>query len=976
MYPNLTPSLVVLLAVAAAVATFIAVRRPFLRKLALRQVSRRRTEAALVIAGSMLGTAIIVGSLIVGDTLNFSVKQSAYTNLGPIDEIVASASLALGREAEQRLHPLLSDPNVDGLLTAHGDQVTVTDGTGASLRAEPRATAWDVDFSQAATFGGPDSGLTGPVPPPGAAVINADLANALDAKPGDVLTFYLYGRPREVRVARVVPTRGLAGVGTGAVARNAFFAPGTLEAAAAEAGIEPHTFTFVSNAGGVESGNRYTDEVTSQIRILLGSLSTKGVAVDQAKQRVLDQATAAGNALGSLFLFIGSFAIIAGVMLLVVIFAMLAEERKSELGMLRAIGMKRSRLVRTFILEGTTYALIASLIGIVVGIGVGRSVVIVAARIFNRMPVGEGGLALTFHVTPVTIVNGFALGFLIAFATVVVTSLRISRINIIAAIRDLPVEGGRRLRRRWVIFSTVLAGACLVASAFAIAQSQAVGTYLFPALALLLLCPLLVRVAPARWVYTAVPLAILAWALLANVVRPSILDRTSTAGYVILGVILTFSAVFLVTQNEGLITRPLRPVADRPTPRGLAVRLGIAYPVARRFRTAAILIMYSLVVFTLVLMTVLGAMIGASVDNEVANASGGFAVRADFNPSSPIVDPAGTFTFGGLGERVQAAAPLVVAQAKVEGLAGFTKPIDAMLVGADSAIVLDGLFPLTKRMSVFSSDRMAWLSALSDPRYVIVDQFLGQAGGGPPTTPFVPGDTLSLVDPSTGQTQQKIIAGILKSATGFYGIANSGVVPPVIEGSAAVQSQFGTDASLASAFVKLMPGVSDASLASELEVRFLGNGVVATSIRQAVERNMAATRGFFQLMQGFLMLGLLVGIAGLGVMMVRAVRERRRSIGVLRALGFQAKTVRRSFMVESSFVALEGILIGTVLAIVTSYLLFANYQVFKGSGIGFPVPWATITAVVASAAIASLVVTMWPARRAAAIRPAVALRVE
>jgi putative ABC transport system permease protein len=240
----------------------------------------------------------------------------------------------------------------------------------------------------------------------------------------------------------------------------------------------------------------------------------------------------------------------------------------------------------------------------------------------------------------------------------------------------------------------------------------------------------------------------------------------------------------------------------------------------------------------------------------------------------------------------------------------------------------------------------------------------------------VPGDTLTLVNPSTSQTQQKTIAGILKSATGFYGIANSGFVAPVIESQAAARAQFGPDARLAGALIRLAPGVSDTVAVSDLEAQFLSSGLVATSVRQAVERSMAATRGFFQLMQGFLMLGLLVGIAGLGVMMVRAVRERRRSIGVLRALGFQARTVQRSFLTESSFLALEGILIGAGLAIVTSFLLFNNYSSFKGSGIGFPVPWMTIGLVVAAAAIASVLVTLWPARRAAGIRPAVALRVD
>src|SRR4030095_12666847 len=66
--------------------------------------------------------------------------------------------------------------------------------------------------------------------------------------------------------------------------------------------------------------------------------------VETPKQDTLEAAKVAGGSVGSLFLFIGSFAIIAGVLLLVNVFVMLAEERKGELGMLRAVGMKRGRL--------------------------------------------------------------------------------------------------------------------------------------------------------------------------------------------------------------------------------------------------------------------------------------------------------------------------------------------------------------------------------------------------------------------------------------------------------------------------------------------------------------------------------------------------------------------------------------------------------------------------------------------------------
>jgi putative ABC transport system permease protein len=987
LYPNLTPPLVGLLGAALAVAAFIAVRRPFLRRLALRQVARRRGEAALVIMGSVLGTAIIIGSLIVGDTLNFSVKQVAYKNLGPIDEIVSSTSIAKGDEAVRQVERLRGDPDVDGILTLRGDQAAVTRGSGGGRTAEPRASVWEVDFAQAAAFGGAadgGSGLSGPAPGAGEAVINADLAKAVGARDGDVLTFYLYGRPTDVRVARVVATNGVAGAGNGSVSRDAFFTTGTLvraaeaahAAAPAAPAAEPHTFSFVSNTGGVESGNKRSDAVAAKLKTALGPLASQGTSVEKPKQDVLKAAVQAGNGLGSLFLFIGSFSIIAGVLLLVNIFVMLAEERKSELGMLRAVGMKRGRLVRSFMIEGTVYALVASLLGILIGVGVGRAVVVVAARIFNGFSDDNGGFNLAFKFTSVSIFNGFAMGFLIAFVTVTLTSMRISRVNIIAAIRDLPNEGGRRLKRRWVALSTVAAALFGALSAVAIAGSKGVGVYLYPSLAVLALCPLLVRLVPKRWAYTGAALAVLAWGLSANTLRPKVFDDGSTATFIVLGSLLTFSAVFLVSQNQEFLTRPLQPLIARPTLAGLATRLAVAYPIARRFRTGAILIMYGLVVFTLVLITVLGNLIGATTDSEVANASGGYAIRADFNPSAPVADPARTLTSGRFAGQVAAVAPLTVTDGKVTNLnPKFTDPLDVAVVGAGPDLSENGLFPLTKRLDRLGDDRAVWQAVQSNPGYVILDQFLGQNGGGPGSVAYTPGDTFTLTDPRTGTAERKTIAGILKSGQGFQGIGGQVFASPLIMSQTAARVQFGSAAKLAAAFVKPAAGVSDEALSAELQGQYLPESLVATRIRHQVEQQFAANRGFFQLLQGFLALGLLVGIAGLGVVMVRAVRERRRTIGVLRALGFQAHTVQRAFLTESSFIALEGIVLGTVLSIVTSYLLFNNDKDLKGAGIGFPIPWANIAVLVLAAAVASVLATAWPARQAAKIRPAVALRI-
>jgi putative ABC transport system permease protein len=974
VYPNLTPYLVGLAGAGLLATVALALRGPLARRLALRQVNRRRAEAALVVAGSVLGTAIIVGSLVVGDTLDFSFKQDAYRTLGVVDEVVSSPDPARGAEAARRLERLRDDPAIDGLLTVrrHGAAVAKGDGqAGGAGKGEPQAAVLEVSFPEAVRFEGPGSALAGPPPGGGRVVLNDRLAGALDARAGDRLTFHLYGRQVELEVARVVPTRGLAGFG----GRGAFVEPGTLQWTAGAVGgrAGPETLTLVSNNGDVEGGAAATDQVKGKLQAALGPLTATGTAVETPKQEVLEQAETIGGEIGSLFLFIGSFAIIAGVMLLVNVFVMLAEERKPELGMLRAVGMRRGRLVRGFIIEGAVYALVASALGLVAGLGVGRAVVEVTARIFAGFGPDDGGLDLVYTVTSTSLVNGFAAGFLIGFLTVALTSIRISRINIIAAIRDLPPEAGRRLKRRWVVASTLAGAGFGAAAVVAVAGSQGVGTYLYPALAVVALCPLLVRVLPRRAVYTGASLAVLGWGLAANTVRPKVFDDGSTATFIVLGVVLTFSAVLLVSQNQELLLRLLR----RPSASGLASRLAVAYPVARRFRTGATLIMYGLVVFTLVLISVLGSVIDSGVDQAVAQASGGYALRVDYNPSAPVDDPA-RLTRGRFAGRVTGVAPLEAAEARVLGVPGTVKPAPATAVGVTPALAAHGLFPFDARLDrLGGDDRAVWRAVLADPRYLVLDQYLGQEGAGMGAVTYRPGDTLTVVDPGTGRQERKVIAGILADSTAFDGLGTGGgeFGNPVLMAAAGLREQFGARVRPSAALLALAPGVSDLAVAADLQGEFLPQGLVATRIQHVVEQDFAANRSFFQLLQGFLALGLVVGVAGLGVVMIRAVRERRRTVGVLRALGFPAGVVRRAFLLESSFVALEGILLGTALSIVTSYLLFRNDDDLQGSGVPFPIPWMNISLLVLATAAASLAATAWPARQAARIRPAVALRI-
>lgn len=971
MYPNLLLPLLGTLGVALLALLLVAVRQPVVRRLALRQVARRRTEAALVISGSVLGTAIIVGALVVGDTLNFSVRQEAYRTLGPVDERIVSTDASAGRDVAARLQSLAADPDVDGVLTAQVTQAAATNGNGSTPVAEPRVLAWQLDLDSAARFGaaGGGSGLSGPAPPPGQVVLNEPLAHSLKVGAGQLITVYLYGQPVDYTVARVVPQEGLAGTGLGGrVNRNVFLPPGALDAA----GDQARTVTMVSNRGGVEAGEKLTDPVTAKIRTVLGPDAARA-AVDTPKHTVLQQARETGDALGALFLMIGSFSIIAGALLLVNIFVMLAEERKAHLGMLRAIGLKRSRLVGSFSLEGAAYALAAVLPGVAIGIGVGWGVAVIAAQIFRSWSVDGSGLDIAFAITPTSLLNGAALGLVIALAAIVATSVRISRFNIIAAIRDLPADTGRRTRRRLLVVSSALSVLCAVAAVPAIARSQAEQTYLLPALAVALAVPAARRVMPRRAATSLAAGLVLIWTLVASVVRPAVFDSPSMAVYVILGSLAAFSAVVLVSENQRALVRPLRRLMNRPTQQGLAARLAAAYPLAKRFRTGSTLVMYTLITLVLVLLTQISGIMNASVDRAVADATAGYTLRLDYNPQATGGDPLAGLRSAAYAGQVSGVTPLLNARGQsTDPGHRTTKPLETAVVGvpADAATG----FSFHDRLPGLPDDPAVWAALGTHPEYVVLDNFFGHTGG-PSGKFYAPGDMLTLTDPVSGRTEQKTIAGVLDSGLAFYpAIGSSATVYPLVEGSASVTGQFGPQAQTASALVRTAPGVTPEELAGRLQGDHLSASLVATPIAADVERLFAANTAFFRLMQGFLALGLGIGITGLGVVMVRAVRERRRTIGVLRALGCQARTVERSFLWESGFIALEGVLLGGLLGVLTTWLMYLKSSAFSGLEGGFPIEWGPIATLAGVTLAASLLGALGPARHAARIRPALAVR--
>ena len=123
-------------------------------------------------------------------------------------------------------------------------------------------------------------------------------------------------------------------------------------------------------------------------------------------------------------------------------------------------------------------------------------------------------------------------------------------------------------------------------------------------------------------------------------------------------------------------------------------------------------------------------------------------------------------------------------------------------------------------------------------------------------------------------------------------------------------------------------------------------------------------------------IGLVVGVAGIGVVLIRSVRERNRQIGTLRAMGFEARQIGRSFLIEGAFVGLQGLTVGIGLGVLTilSAAKTASIKDLFGYYPPTPLPPLSILMLGLTLLAAALLASVGPARAASRIPPAVALR--
>jgi putative ABC transport system permease protein len=414
------------------------------------------------------------------------------------------------------------------------------------------------------------------------------------------------------------------------------------------------------------------------------------------------------------------------------------------------------------------------------------------------------------------------------------------------------------------------------------------------------------------------------------------------------------------------------------------LRAAVSYPMQNRFRTGMTLAMFSLVVFTIVTMSFITAAFG-SIFDDTDRLSGGFDVRADAGYAAPIPDMEEA-----LKDKKGIDGSDFTAVGTVTGLSVDAKqdgtdrrPRTLFLQGVDGGYTRNVGYGFKSTVAEYGTADEVWTALRTERDTAVISSDLAptrsdfEVGDGAPAIklsgfygddPTLPDDLSIRVEaPGSGERRSLRVIGVLED-TAFF-------APGVTSSRATVDEVAGFPLPAQSYQFRLKDGVDPGTAAKDLEKAFSQNGLQAVAIEKEIEDG-STTQGLFNnLLMGFMGLGLLVGIAALGVIAARSVVERRQQIGMLRALGFQRGQVRLAFLIESSFVALLGIGLGVALGAALSVGIVDSFAE-EISGIRYKVPWGTLGVIVGLSYLASLLTTFLPARQASKVYPAEALRYE
>jgi putative ABC transport system permease protein len=678
---------------------------------------------------------------------------------------------------------------------------------------------------------------------------------------GDTITVLGKGTPRQLKLvgtATYGDVGGLPGMTLVAVT----------DTTAQELFAEPGAYDRVL----VASDGTVSDEaLSSRIAASLGNPGMFEVVTGAA-----DTATSKADLkedLGFFSTFLLVFAYIAlfvGMFIIYNTFSIVVAQRARDMAMLRAIGASRAQVVRSVVFESLAVGVVASAVGLGVGVLMSFGLRALLSAVGLEVPSGP------IVIAPSTVITAFVVGTAITVISALLPAVRSSRVRPIAALRDVAIDvSGSSLART---------GAGVAVLALGMSAFTAGILNIGPALALL--------------------------------------------GF---GTVATIIGVFVLGP---VIARPLMHLLGTPMEAmagttGRLARENVKRNPKRTSATAsALMIGVTLVGF----ITILASSFKASISDTLSE-----SLQADYVVAS------GSMGSGGLSPEIEAelaalreVATVSPARSTAVEVGGASSEVAAIDIGTIERVADLGV----------TAGKLADLSGAS----IAVEDRKADDDG------VKVGDTLTVTFARTGPVDLTVRALIDRPPPGFDGVV---YVVGLDTYKANVTDQFDRQV-----FVKVADGVSPTQAQAALETVLTRwpNGELQD--RNAFEASVASQIDIIlNLIYGLLGLAIVIALIGIANTLALSVHERRRELGLLRAVGMTRPQVRSAIRWESVMIALMGTFLGFVLAVAASWGIISAIP--GDRPIPLAVPPVQLTVIVVLASVAGVLAAVGPARRAA-----------
>ncbi len=417
--------------------------RVTLRGLLAHKVRLIATAVAVV-----LGVAFMAGTQVLTSSISASFDKIFSDVYASIDVVVRSSDKVetpfgsqRDRISETVVPTVRTVPGVDAAEGQVFGQIRVLRADGKPLVANQGPPNFLLNWLTSPSLNGWNLAEGSPPVGPDQVVLDAKSAADGDFHLGDTVSILVTSGIKQFRLVGVARFGKL---DTWGGARAALFETATAQTLVGE----PGSFDWIS-----VSGNEGVSQATLTERVAAvippGTEAITGKAFTAENQDAFQKLISIFNTFLLVFaliaLFVGSFIIYNT-------FSIIVAQRTKELALLRALGASRRQVLTSVMLEAFTVGVIAS------AIGVGLGVLLAIGLNALMQSLGFSAPDTPIVVPASAVISSITLGTFITLASAIMPARRAASIAPIAAMRDVAVESTRTSRRRIISGAVLLLG--------------------------------------------------------------------------------------------------------------------------------------------------------------------------------------------------------------------------------------------------------------------------------------------------------------------------------------------------------------------------------------------------------------------------------------------------------------------------------------------------------------------------------------